>query len=297
MIRASLRRWLGALVPATLLAVLIAAAGPLRAEPVRLGVIDVSFYQVTGGVVHEVLERLGHEVAVTQAKHREMFPMLGAGEVDLLVAAWLPHAHGDYWEAHGPQAMELATLYTGARLYWAVPAYVPADAVSAIPDLAKPEVAGRMIQTLQGIGRGAGSSKRGVRAIAAYGLGELGYTYRFGGWRDRYEALDAAWQAREWIVVPMGAPMFLNAAYDLRPLEDPQGILGGANRGVLVAHRGFPDRVPKRTVTVLGRIELGLEAVSWLDDQVVRHGKTPREAARAWMAAHPDAVAAWFRDP
>lgn len=284
-------RWLGLAALACLL-----AAAPVAAEkaPVRLGEISVSFYLVTGGVVHEVLERLGHPVTVVEGKHADIWPRLGRGEVDLLVAAWLPHAHDAYWAEHGDRAVKLAALYEGARLFWAVPAYVPESQVSGIADLAKPEVARRMVRTLQGIGRGAGSSTRSLKALEAYGLSEKGYEYAFGTWKDRWNAVDRAIKNGRWAVFSMGAPMFLNAAYDLRPLKDPKGILGGANTGTLLAHQSFADKVPRETLEVLRRIRIGLEGVSRLDYLAVVEEHSPREAARIWMDNHPDTVERWF---
>ena len=46
-------------------------------HPVVLGQVYLSFYAVTGGVVHEILERLGHTVEVREGPHEKMFPLLG----------------------------------------------------------------------------------------------------------------------------------------------------------------------------------------------------------------------------
>ena len=97
---------------------------------------------MTGAVVHDILERLGHRVEVRQGPHEEIFPMLGAGAVDVMAAAWLPEGHAAYWSRYGADAMEVATLYDGARFLWAVPPYVPANEVASIADLARPSVAG-----------------------------------------------------------------------------------------------------------------------------------------------------------
>ncbi len=262
--------------------------------PLVLGQIKVSFYAVTGAVVQEVLERLGHPVTVREGAHKEIFPLLAAGKVDLLVAVWLPHAHNHLWEAYGGDAFVLAPMYGGARLFWAVPDYVPLTDVATIADLAKPDVAARMIRTLQGIGAKAGTSVRSLKAIAAYGLDKAGYEYRFGTWQDRHRALRSAVRDRRWTVVSMAAPMFLNRAYALRPLADPLGIFGDANEGMLVGHKSLPDKVPPHTLATLRRIRLGLEAVNELDFMVVMEKRTPREAARLWMAQNAGTVQKWF---
>jgi hypothetical protein len=40
-------------------------------RPIILGQVSLSFYAVTGAVVHEVLKRLGHSVEVRQGPHEE----------------------------------------------------------------------------------------------------------------------------------------------------------------------------------------------------------------------------------
>ena len=275
-----------------------AATLPVSAAetPLVLGQIDVSFYAATGAVVQEVLERLGHPVTVRAGTHNEIFPLLAAGKVDLLVAVWLPHAHKHLWEEYGGDAFVLATLYRGARLFWAVPEYVPESDVASIADLAKSDVAARMIRTLQGIGPKAGTSVRSLKAIAAYGLDKAGYKYRFGTWQDRHRAVESAVRDRRWIVVSMAAPMFLNRAYALRPLADPLGIFGQANEGMLAGHKSLTEKVPQRTLDTLRRIRLGLEAVNELDYLVVLENRTPHEAARLWMAQNADTVQKWFTE-
>ena len=62
-----------------------ASAADAQNNNIRLGQIGISFYAVTGGVIQEVLERLGHTVEVSQGSHSQIFPRLGAGEIDLLV--------------------------------------------------------------------------------------------------------------------------------------------------------------------------------------------------------------------
>src|SRR5262245_20972006 len=94
-----------------------AGGGLSSAQPtaVTLGQVSLTFYAVVGAVVHETLARLGHTVVVREDAHERMFPLLGAGAVDLMAAAWLPGGHADYWRQYGGQAMEVATLYEGAR--------------------------------------------------------------------------------------------------------------------------------------------------------------------------------------
>lgn len=265
-----------------------------KARSVILGQVSLSFYAVTGSVVHEVLERLGHSVDLRQGPHEEIFPLLGDGQIDLMAAAWLPEGHRTYWTRYGGQALEIGKLYEGARFFWAVPDYVPANEVSSIEDLGKPSVANRMGKVIQGIGKGATITTVSQKAIDAYGLGKLGYSLRPGVQADWTGAFNSAVAERRWIVFPTWAPQYLNRGGQLRVLADPRGVLGTANRAALVAPRGRFQVLPERTRTVLTRIKLGLDGVTDMDWLVNIEKQSPREAARTWMRANESRLSDWF---
>jgi glycine betaine/proline transport system substrate-binding protein len=291
-------------VDATRRSLLMAALGTLAAglargeatleRPVVLGQVSLSFYAVTGAVVHEVLERLGHRVEVREGPHETMFPLLGDGAIDLMAAAWLPEGHGAYWAKYGTHAVEVAQLYQGARFFWAVPAYVPESAVASIADLARPAVAGRMTRLIQGIGPGATITTFSDKAVAEYGLAQAGYTFRHGTQADWIGAYDAAVAERRWIVFPTWAPQYLNRGGALRPLADPRGVLGGVNHGALVAPRDRLQALPQKTRAVLARIDLGLDGVTEMDWLVNVGKQTPRDAARTWLRANDGRLATWL---
>jgi glycine betaine/proline transport system substrate-binding protein len=264
------------------------------AGKVRLGQIGLSFYAVTAGVVQEVLERLGHRVEVTTGSHAQIFPRLGAGEVDLLVAAWLPHGHALYWEQYGARARQLGVLYRGARFEWMVPAYVPPAEVSSVDDLRKPEVLARMERTIQGTGRDSGNMMLSAEVMQAYGLGRAGYRLQPGTLSEFHGAYDRHLAAGKWFVMPLWRPHYINRLGTMRAIADPRRLLGPASDGTLVASREWAAAAPPRTLSALHRMHLGLEAVAEMDRLVNVERMGPREAARAWMQMNRDQVEAWF---
>lgn len=270
-----------------------------RAEShtIRLGEIKISFYAVAAGVVHEVLERLGHKVEVTQGLHPDIFPKLGANEVDMLVAAWLPHGHAEYWQKYGDCCVEVATLYEGAHFFWAVPDYVPASLVKSVDDLKKPDIAAELEKLIKGTGPGSGLMIASRKMMADYGLEATGYTLepsRGGEWIERAEA---ALNDKRWFVTPLWEPHFLNQAHGWRKLEEPRGLLGGHNRAVVVMQKDFAAKLPAHTRNVLQRIELGLQTVTAMDYAVNVENKAPRAVAREWMKANAQRVDEWFAVP
>jgi glycine betaine/proline transport system substrate-binding protein len=264
---------------------------------VRLGEINISFYAVAAGVVHELLERLGHTVEVTRGLHPDIFPKLGANEVDVLVAAWLPHGHAEYWSKYGDCCVEVAKLYDGAHFFWAVPNYVPADLVKSVDDLKKPEVLAKMEKLIKGTGPGSGLMIQSRKLMQEYGLTAAGYTLEPSPGREWIERAEAALKEKRWFVTPLWQPQFLNKAYTWRKLAEPRGLLGGENRAVVVMHKSFAEKLPARTLRALQRIELGLDTVSAMDYAVNVEKKAPREVAREWMRAHAQTVDAWLAGP
>lgn len=277
-------------------ALLLLPAGALGASKVILGQIDISFYAVTGQVVQTVLERLGHEVELKTGSHSQIFPQLGAGQVDLLVAAWLPSAHRVYWDKHGANSSELATLYRGARLYWAVPDYIPAAEVSRVEDLRKPEVNSKMVKTIRGTGPDSGLMIGSRKIMESYGLERDGYKLLPGKHEEWHRHFEENYAARRWFVMPYFRPNYLNRIAELRMIEERFEFLGGENNGVLVAHNSFVASAPPKTIKVLSRLELGLDAVAEMDYMVRVGAMNPRDAARAWIQSNQKRVEGWFSE-
>ena len=268
-----------------------------HAGKVKMGQIGLSFYAVTAGVVQEVLERLGHEVEITRGSHATIFPQLGDGELDLLVAAWLPHGHAVYWEQYGGSAEQLAVLYEGARFAWMVPTYVPETLVSSVDDLKKADVLARMERRIQGTGRDSGNMMVSAEVIQAYRLDVAGYELVPGTLAEFHANYDRATREGKWFVMPLWYPHYINKVGNMRPLDEPRGLLGPASNGTLVASKDWIRRAPARTLSVLHRLQLGLDAVAEMDYMVNVQKREPRAAARAWMRANPSVVQGWFDGP
>ena len=277
-----------------LLCVLLAPSAYADVNKIKFGQIRISFYAVAGAVVQEVLTKLGHDFEVVEGLHPDIFPKLGAGEVDTLVAAWLPYGHAEYWKKYGACCEEIATLYEGAHFYWAVPDYVPSDVVVSVNDLAKPAVAAQMQKLIKGTGPGAGLMIQSRKMMEAYGLSAAGYTLEPSPGNEWIERLREVVAQKQWVVTPLWQPQYLNQAIRLRKLDEPLGLMGGNNRAVLVISKKLASELPESTRNVLRRIHLGLEAVTQMDYSVNVEGKTPREAAREWMQDNQAIVDAWY---
>ena len=114
-----------------------------------------------------------------------------------------------------------------------------------------------------------------------------------GQWQRNFERRYAV---RDWFVMPYFRPNFRNRTAQMRKLDEPRNLLGEANRAVLVAHKNFVANAPERTLEVLRRIELDLDAVAEMDYMVRIERLSARGAARRWMRDNPDRVDGWFAE-
>ncbi|MGF1552955.1 MAG: glycine betaine ABC transporter substrate-binding protein [Paracoccaceae bacterium] len=284
-----------ALAAATATASVLALGSAMAAEPenrpvVRLGQVGLSFYAVTGGVVQELLEREGYTVETTVGSHAEIFPQLGEGEVDILAATWLPGGHASLYAPVEDVTFRIAPLYEDARFFWVVPGYVPEDAVASIADLAEPDVRERMPDTIVSLPEATGLTTGGRRVMDAYDLDEAGYELVAAPPADWLGAFREAVEAEEWVVFPLWQPQWVNAAFDVRALAEPEGAYGPPDTAWLLGHEGLRDKLDAETLEKLAALRLPVAAVTEMDRLVNVEGMTPREAARAWLADNPDVL-------
>lgn len=260
---------------------------------VRMGVVGLSFYRVVGGIVQNLLEPMGYQIEITEGTHADIFPRLGAGELDMLVAAWLPTAHQPLFEAHGGQAVELGRLYDDALFFWGVPDYLPAE-VQSIADLSRPDVAATMRKLIQGIGPGAGITRLSQEVMTRYNLQAAGYEFRIGTEQEWIGAFQQGVEAEAGVIIPLWQPQYLNRAFAIRRLQDPLGVFPEPDRCALLVTQDFRDRTSTSTLDTLSRISLSVDDVTDMDYRTSVEGLSPREAATQWMEENPDAVQSWL---
>jgi glycine betaine/proline transport system substrate-binding protein len=233
-----------------------------------VGHIDLSFHDAAAWEVERILAEYGHAVHRTAAPHEEMFAALRRGDVDVLVAAWLPHSHGGYLESFAHDVTEVTVLYEPYCL-WGVPDYVPPSAVTGIGDLAKPDVLQRMERLIQGINPGAGISRFSTRVVQDYGLADHGYEFRTGTEQQCFGRFIDAVAERRWVVVPLWQPQWLHHRYRIRELSDPRGLLGGVDRATLLVRKDAEKQIGYAALSELRELHLGNRRVSELDDRLI----------------------------
>ena len=262
-------------------------------QKIVLGQVGLSFYAVVGGVVQELLEREGYSVEVVEGPHAKIFPRLGAGEVDIFAAAWLPHGHADLFASVEDMTFRIAPLYEDARFFWVVPAYVPESAVSSVASLVEPGVQQRVSKRIVSLPAETGLTISARRVLDAYNLGEAGYEIVAASPGEWFGTFRDAIRDKKWVIFPLWQPQWVNAAYEVRRLDDPKGAYGEPDTAYLLGHRSLREKLPGRTMGLLSNIRLSVEAVTKMDRMVNVDRLSPRDSARRWMEENADLVQSW----
>ncbi|MCM2425008.1 glycine betaine ABC transporter substrate-binding protein [Streptomyces sp. RKAG337] len=261
----------------------------IRRPALTVGNISLSFHRAAAAVTQRILEDAGHEVRTIEAPHQQLFALQALGEIDVLVSAWLPSSHGEYLAGYRDDVHVLGPHYEPYCI-WAVPSYVPVDAVSEVADLARSDVATRMTRTIDGINPGAGISRFSAAMVKEYGLDRHRYTFQPGTEHTFVNRVERGIAEREWFVIPIWRPQYLNLLHGLRPIAEPKGLLGGVDAASpIITDRAMAVIAPEALERLQG-LHLGNEGVESIDKLINVDGLTPLDAADRYLRRTADAT-------
>ena len=189
------------------------------------------------------------------------------------------HGHEAYWRQIEDDVVQVGPLSDGALFCWAVPDYVPADQVAALPDLVRPEVTERMATlVVQGTTPGAELTMRTQELVREYGLDEVGWSYRVG---DLAYHLDRQRSDRRPGLVrhPLWQPQHLKRGPPAPAAGRPAGRDPPARPGLADREPAAFERLPARPRAVLQRVRFTLADATAMDYAVNVDGLDPLSAA------------------
>jgi glycine betaine/proline transport system substrate-binding protein len=257
---------------------------PERKQEVELAYVEWSSEVASTNVVRAVLEQLGYQVKITPVSAAAMWQAVGAGDADAMVAAWLPTTHGHYLDKVRDQVVDLGANLDGTKIGLVVPQYVAIDGIGQLNGISD-RIDGKII----GIDPGAGLMSKTEKVIREYGL-DLDLLEGSGA--TMTAALGDAIKNNAWIVVTGWTPHWMFARWDLRYLDDPKGIYGGAEQIHTIVRQGLESDMPE-VYAVLDRFYWTPDDMAELMVWNQEEGADPYENAKRWIREHPDKVAGW----
>ena len=274
-----------AMLAGTGVAISSAAQAEEEKGTVNLAYVEWSSEVASTNVVAAVLEQAGYEVDLTSLSAAAMFQALSSGDADAIVAAWLPTTHADYMERLGDSIEDLGPNLDGTKLGLVVPEYTDVDSIADLNDNAD-----SFNNEIIGIDPGAGLMSLSEKVVDTY---DLELELRSGSGATMTAALSSAINNEEDVVVTGWTPHWMFARFDLKYLEDPENVYGGAEQIHTAVREGLENDMPEAYAI--------LDAFEWTPEQMgevmlmnQEDGSDPYENAKQWVEDNQDVVEQWL---
>ena len=263
----------------------------------KFGVVPWSESLALGGLIEYLLEtKAGVNVEVTHPDIGKAYTDVKNRRLDLMVEAWLPKTHENYWNRVSRFVLNFGPVYEDAGLTWAVPGYVYEEGVQSVEDLGKPEVRKKLDGKIVGIDPNSGIMQHSKLMIEREYPELEGYELVEGIDSEMVKTLKQAIERREWIVVTLWAPHDAYALYDIKALEEPRGILGEEEHINIVGRQDFMTVFPNEVSEFLSRIHLPFEMEMELTRYYDELGDA-YAAGQKFAETHPNLVDYWVYGP
>jgi len=258
--------------------------------------IDFGYVQWPGvtiktHVAAKVAEYLGYETEMTSGSQAIVFKGLDTGDLDVFLGNWMPtmKMHFDKYEEKGAVHNVRVNLWD-VVYKTAVPDYVYEAGVTSLSDLNKN--ADKFNSTIYGIEPGNEGNIIIQDAIKNNNYNLKDWKLQSSSTAGMLTSVKRAVNNEEWIAFNGWKPHYMNVMFDLKYLEDPEGIWAEGERVFTVARNGYEDENPNY-YKFLKQFKVTAPIQNKWIDSYKRQGKDPEIVAEEWIADNLDVVNQW----
>lgn len=233
-------------------------------------------------------EEHGYDIELSDVGKSVLYSGLANEDFDLSLEIWLPTTDASFLEPHKDAIDVHDVWYEGTRLGLVVPSYVDIDTIPELGENAESyEYQGR--PTILGIDSGSAIAGSTEDAIEAY---KLSLNQINSSEPAMMAALNDSYQREEPVVVTLWSPHWAFAEYDLKYLEDPEGIYGESDDIHWFSRKGFGEDDPWLT-SVLNDWHMDDDSLGGLMAEIEQAGD-PVEGAQTWIDESRDLIDGWI---
>lgn len=284
------------MIKRTLLTLLIGSSVGLATaqeavQEVRFGYVEWPEAVMKTQVVADVLEALGYATTAQSLSVPLVLKGVSTGDLDVFLETWLPSMESMVTPYLDDGSITMSAHNLEGTLYRAaVPTYVYEAGVTSLADLdAHADEFGR---EYYGIEPGNDGNEIMRRAIEADTYGLSGWQLVESSEQGMLQMVERATQRGEWIVFSGWQPHWMNSAFEMSYLDDPEDIWGGEGFVATVANTQFLEANPN-LARFFEQVSVSLETQGDWIDQYGRQGRDPEEVAREWITTNLASVTDW----
>lgn len=150
-------------------------------------------------------------------------------------------------------------------------------------------VSEQMNYTITGLEPGAGQTETNEKAIEVYDSLQ-GWEQDLSSTGAMLSALDEAIDKEEPIIITAWSPHYMFAKWDIKYLDDPEGVYGEAESVVTIVRKGLKEDLSE-AYTILDRIQFDLADVE--QGLLEAQEKEFEEVTEKWVGENQDLVTEW----
>jgi glycine betaine/proline transport system substrate-binding protein len=281
-----------ALLTSALLSSVAFAGDAETCKPVRFADVGWTDIQVTTGVTQVVLEALGYEPVVNTLSVPVTYASLKNKDIDVFLGNWMPSMTADIKEYMADKSVEtIATNLEGAGYGLVVPQYVADAGVKSLADLGanKDKFSGK----IYGIEAGNDGNRIISEMIAKPENKLEGYEIVESSEAGMLTEAEKAMKNNEWIVFLGWTPHPIMGDMKIAYLDGMGDSGFGAATVATNARAGYVGECPN-VGKLLTNLKFNLAMEGAMMAPVLKDGADPKETAKVWLKANPDAVKPWL---
>jgi glycine betaine/proline transport system substrate-binding protein len=273
-----------------------AVAEPATCQAVRLPDIGWTDVTATTALTAVLLEQRGYRPQITVLSVPVTYASMKNGDIDVFMGNWMPTQLADRKSYIDDGSVEvLGPNLTGAKYTLAVPAYAYQAGLRDFADIGK--FAAALDHTIYGIEPGNDGNRLVLGMIHGntFGLGD--FKLIESSEQGMLAEVERAIRARKPIVFLGWAPHPMNLRFEMRYLNGGDTVFGPNFGGATIytnMRAGYAQQCPN-VVHLLRNLTFTVELESQLMSAILDQHRDPQEAARDWLAAHPEVRAQWLQ--
>jgi glycine betaine/proline transport system substrate-binding protein len=268
------------------------AGDPESCKTVRFADVGWTDIQVTTGATSVVLEALGYTPEVSTLSVPVTLASMKNKDIDVFLGNWMPSMTADIKPYLDDKSIEqIGINLEGAGYGLVVPQYVADAGVKNLSDLGAH--ADKFNGKIYGIEAG-NDGNRIIQTMIDDAKNNLsGFTMVESSEAGMLTEAEKAMKNNEWIVFLGWTPHPIMGEMKIHYLDG----MGDSGFGAATVHTttraGYTTECPNAG-KLLSNLKFTLEMEGAMMDPVLKDGADPKEVAKAWLKAHPDAVKPWL---
>ncbi|MBN8290786.1 choline ABC transporter substrate-binding protein [Rhodobacter sp. NTK016B] len=278
-------------------AALTLAAAPAFADCGTVRFSDVGWTDITAttAVATTILDALGYETETLVLSVPVTYTSMANGDIDVFLGNWMPTMEADIAPYRDAGTVDTVRMnLTGAKYTLATNAAGAALGISSFGDIAAH--ADELNSQIYGIEPGNDGNRLILDMIEANAFDLQGFEVVESSEQGMLSQVQRSDRRDEPVVFLGWEPHPMNANFDLTYLEGGDDYFGPNFGGAEVytnTRAGYVEECAN-VGALLNNLEFTLAMENEIMGAILNDGTAPEEAARAWLAAHPEVLEPWL---